>query len=76
MMTAQMFQCREKPEIPTNEFTDAALATYMVRLVLAHEDCTAQMSTIRNHLEINGVKITNDLNDKPVDAPKKILGLF
>lgn len=75
-MTAQMFQCREKPEIPNNEFSDAALATYMVRLVLAHEDCTAQISTIRNHLEINGVKVTKNLNAKPIEAPKKILGLF
>ena len=75
-MTTQMFQCREKPNLPTETFSDAALATYLVRLSLAHEDCQAQLSTIQNHLEINGVKVTNDMTSAPKEAPKKILGLF
>ena len=75
-MTSQMFDCREKPALPNEDFTDAALATYMVRLVLAHEDCAAQLATVRSHLEINGVKITEDFSEPLEPAAKKILGLF
>lgn len=76
-MTSQMFECRAKPDVPSGDFSDATLATYMVRLVLAHEDCRAQLSTVRNHLEINDIQVMQDPDPKePVAAPKKILGLF
>jgi len=75
-MTTQMFECREKPILPNKEFSDAGLANYLVRLVLAHEDCSAQLATVRNHLEINGAKITENISKPTETEPRKILGLF
>lgn len=75
-MTPQMFQCRIKPDVPSKDDSDAALATYIVRLVLAHDDCAAQLATIRNHLEINGVDVTDNYVPASPKTPKKILGLF
>ena len=75
-MTSQMFECRPKPDVPAAEDSDASLATYMVRLVLAHEDCRAQLSTVRNHLEINDVTVTDDLSVPAATPPQKFLGLF
>lgn len=75
-MTSQMFECRAKPDVPAGEFSDATLATYMVRLVLAHEDCRAQLSTVRNHLEINDVTVTDDLVTEPSAPAQKVFGLF
>ncbi len=60
-MTKQMFLCRAAPKIPAADGTDADLASYMVRLVLAREDCEDQLSLVRSHLEINGVLITDDI---------------
>lgn len=57
-MTSQMFSCQSKPDIPDENDTDAGLATYIVRLALAYDDCASQLSTVKNHLEINGVEIT------------------
>lgn len=75
-MTSQMFECRAKPDVPARESSDAALATYIVRLVLALEDCRAQLSTVRNHLEINRVQVTDDLSPETKTPSKKLLGLF
>lgn len=75
-MTSQMFQCRIKPELPKGSFSDAELATYIVRIVIAHEDCEAQLITVRNHLEINGVYITDELTPKENQSETKFLGLF
>lgn len=73
-MTSQMFVCQEKPLVPHTD-SDAELATYIIRLVLAHDDCTAQLDTVQNHLEINGVEVSDQM--KPTITPKsKFLGLF
>lgn len=75
-MTSQMFECRTKPDIPNEAFTDADLATFMVRIVIAHEDCKAQLSTVRNHLEINGVKITEESTPPEEEIRSGFLELF
>jgi len=75
-MTSQMFACKGKPTVPGSDTSDAVLATYLVRLVLAHEDCEAQLNTVRNHLEINGVRVSEDVTDPQPEPAKKILGLF
>jgi len=71
-----MFACVGKPPVPGTEDSDAVLATYIVRLVLAHEDCTAQLATIRHHLELNGVRVSGEL--LPIESTKEpsFLGLF
>jgi len=74
-MTSQMFICQEPPHIPSEHYTDADLARFMVRQLLAHEDCRAQLGTVKNHLEINGVLITDNAPAEPNSHPK-ILGLF
>jgi len=76
MMTPQMFECREKPELPNNSFSDSGLATYIVRLVLAHDDCMAQLSTVRNHLEVNGVRISEHINQAAPETTTKHFRLF
>ena len=75
-MTSQMFQCQIKPDVPDSGETDAVLASYIVRLALAHEDCEAQLSTVRHHLEINGIKVTNTGESQPSDESSLFLGLF
>jgi len=75
-MTSQMFECRAQPDVPGENESDAVLAAYMVRLVLAHEDCEAQLGTVRNHLEINGVHVTEDPVLDTFEEPHKIFGLF
>ena len=79
-MTSQMFVCQTRPDIPETDDSDAELASFMVRLVLAHEDCTAQLGTVRNHLMVNGVIVTDRLAlpEAESGAPKtsKGLGLF
>jgi len=58
VMTEQMFSCQPKPKIPSNDDSDAGLGVYLVKLALAHEDCQVQLSTVRNHLRVNGVIIS------------------
>jgi len=66
-MTEQMFVCRANPETPGQDGSDAELGVYIVRLALAHEDCKRQLGTVRNHLKVNGVVIT-DIANSPATA--------
>jgi len=68
-MTSQMFSCQSGPEIPREDSSDAVLASFIVRLSLAHEDCQAQLGTVKNHLEINGVTITETITPAARSAP-------
>ena len=72
-MTSQMFVCQNSPAIPDISASDAGLATYIVKLSLAHEDCVAQLETVRNHLEINGVHITEIAHPQ---ASRKVSSVF
>ena len=72
-MTEQMFACQKAPKVPAESDSDAGLAIYMVRLAMAYEDCAAQIATIRTHLEINGVRITDKY---PVQSPEQKPSIF
>lgn len=74
-MTSQMFDCQSRPAVPNGMASDADFARFIVRQALAHEDCEAQLSTVKNHLLINGVAITNNLPQEAVSS-SKFLGLF
>ncbi|NNE58076.1 MAG: hypothetical protein HKN36_08220 [Hellea sp.] len=71
-----MFSCQSGPDIPSEESGDAALASFIVRLSLAHEDCQAQLATVKSHLEINGVTITETILPAHPAPLFKIPGLF
>ncbi len=64
--------------VPARKSSDADIATYVVRLVLAHEDCKGQLKTLENHLKVNDVLITNDLpvEHRSEKASKKFFSLF
>gem|GEM_PF-6323300 len=56
-----MFQCLEKPALPKPQSPDSALALFITRLELSRDDCADQLGTVKNHLEINGVSVTDVL---------------
>jgi hypothetical protein len=73
-MTKQMFQCDNEPL--QSEFTgDQALNSFHLAVTLAGRDCRAQLDTVENHLEINGITITDTLVTEEKEK-KKRFGIF
>lgn len=67
-LTKQMFECLDKPELPDMaEARDGAIAQFITRLEVSRDDCADQLDTVENHLEINGITITDTLvtGEKP-----------
>ncbi|PHR57950.1 MAG: hypothetical protein COA43_11275 [Robiginitomaculum sp.] len=68
-----MFQCDAEP-ILSQESQAKEKGVYITRLALAGRDCRAQLDTVENHLEINGVVITDTL--VKTQKKKKRFGVF
>lgn len=73
-MPSILFDCQEAPTVPSGD-SDAELATYVIQLVLAHEDCEKQIALIKNDLELRGVTVTDVLVEEKKPR-SKVLGIF
>lgn len=76
-MTKQMFNCQEKPQwVDPTKVPDSVLMGFITALELSRDNCADQLDTVENHLEINGVIVTDTLVTETKEKPRKRLGLF
>ena len=69
-MSDALFRCSQAPDVPTDaeltaEDGDKRLSVYIAQLDLAHIDCEDQLGAVRNHLEVNGVTVTDTRPEAP-----------
>ena len=76
ILTNSMFSCDVRPAIPDMAAaSDADLGRFIKDLELRGDDCADQLALVKNHLEVNGIVITDVLVKKEKAPVRKIFGI-